>query len=151
MKVEKTSLSLCKWRSGFNLAKALSPMAPTCVRLPSPPLKFLDEEIIARIANSFGHFLSLDNVTKNRSKFVFARFCGNAETQKFYPTTVTLESKLGQWTREILYENTTLYCWNCSSIRHLINACPNAGEKKKNCMEAKNKALLVDVPSTIYC
>lgn len=48
--------------------------------------------------------MAINNVTKSRKRFLFARFCVTIETDKELPNSIKLCPKFGIWEQEICYE-----------------------------------------------
>ncbi|XP_057861882.2 uncharacterized protein LOC131070389 [Cryptomeria japonica] len=134
----KHFLTMAKWKPGFDPSTELNHMAPVWVRLPGLPLEFWDEQIFRWIGNSFGCFVAADSVTLNKSKLVYAHFCVNVTINKTLPNFISLKSKWGKWSQDIVYENATLYCQKCNTQGHSYTDCKSlvVAEPK-----IKNKAI----------
>lgn len=74
----KHFLTMAKWKPSFDPSVELNHMAPVWVRLPGLPLEFWDEQIFRWIGKSFGCFVSVNSVTLNKSRLVYAHFFVNA-------------------------------------------------------------------------
>ena len=109
----KHCLALTRWHPGFDASLELNKLAPVWVRLPGLPLEFWDEVILRWVGNSFGHFVTTDKVTMQKSRLDYARFCVNVALNRTLPSIVTLKTKWGERVQPIEYENAGLFCQRC--------------------------------------
>lgn len=91
----KGKLFLYRWKVGFELAADLHKSALVWVYPPRLPLEYWDDSVFRWIANTFEHFVGVDEITRTKSKLVYARFCIQATISKNLPNFITLKSKLG--------------------------------------------------------
>lgn len=87
-------LSLCKRKANLDLWKDLGVVSPTWISLPGHPFKFWNMEFFKGITNSFGNFLTVDYITQNKSRLIYARICVNVSINTMLLTKVTLLSML---------------------------------------------------------
>ncbi|XP_057845052.2 uncharacterized protein LOC131054539 [Cryptomeria japonica] len=119
----RNNLSLCRWKDGFEPATDLHKTAPVWVRLPGLPLEYWDESIFKWIGNSFGHFVGVDDITRAKSRLVYACFYVQAIVTMNLPNFITLESRLCSLTQALVYENATLFSQKCHKSGHIISQC----------------------------
>ena len=67
-------LALTRWYLGFDASLELNKLAHVWVRLLGLPLHFWDEKILRWIGNSFGHFVTTNFVTLQKSRILYAIF-----------------------------------------------------------------------------
>ncbi|XP_059077997.1 uncharacterized protein LOC131876578 [Cryptomeria japonica] len=114
----KHHLSLCKWKPRFDPVADLNKFALVW-----------DEMIFCWIANTFGHFVVVDEVTRTKSRLVFVCFCVLVAVNKNLPNFITLNSKLGRWTQAIVYENATTFFQRFSKYGHVVSNCKMVPEQ----------------------
>ncbi|GLJ54032.1 hypothetical protein SUGI_1156310 [Cryptomeria japonica] len=119
----RCNLSLCRWKVGFDPAADLQKTAPVWVHLSGLPLEYWDESIFRWTGNTFRHFMGVDDITRTKSRLVYARFCVQATISKNLTNFITLKSRLGSWIQAPGYENATLFCEKCHKAGHIIYQC----------------------------
>lgn len=71
--VGKSTLVLKKWEVGFSPSSCSFDFARVWVCFPGLPLEFWDEQVLKGIASTFGHLISIDNLTNSRRRLVYAQ------------------------------------------------------------------------------
>ena len=117
-------LYLEKWKPGFDPSKKQLMQAPLWVTLPNLPLDLWHHKVFEGIGNSFGKFVTADDVTKARTRMVAARFCVQVDFGVKLPGSITLESEIGNVEQVLEYEANHCLCSICHQVGHSQKSCP---------------------------
>ncbi|GLJ16217.1 hypothetical protein SUGI_0271800 [Cryptomeria japonica] len=119
----KCNLSLCRWKASFDLTADLHKFAMVWVFLHGLLLEYWDDSVFIWIGNTFGNFVGVDEITKTKSKLVYALFYVEATINKNILNFISLKCKLGSWTHALVYENATLFYQKSCKACHIISEC----------------------------
>lgn len=88
------------------------------------PFDLWHQKVFEGIRNSFGMFITTDEVTKARSMMVSMRFCVMVEFGVKLPGSITLEAEIGDIEQELRYETNNYLCSLCNHVGHIMKSCP---------------------------
>lgn len=116
-------LFLEQWRPGFDPLQIQIMRAPVWVTLPNLPFDLWHQKIFEGIGNSFGRFITIDEVTKARSRMVAESFCVMVEFGVKLPSSITLEAETGDVEQELRYGTNNYLCSLCNQVGHILKSC----------------------------
>ncbi|XP_059075175.1 uncharacterized protein LOC131875158 [Cryptomeria japonica] len=95
------------------------------VKLHGLPMEFWEEDVFARIANTFGELIAIDQITTSRRRLIYARICVGVGPDTNMPEEIEIESKLGKWKQNIIFETIPFAFFHCKKVGHWAKKCPS--------------------------
>ncbi|XP_059066255.1 uncharacterized protein LOC131857586 [Cryptomeria japonica] len=87
-------------------------------------MEYWEEDVFTGIANAFGELIGFDPVTTSRRRLIYARICVGVGPEMDMPEEIEIESKLGKWKQNIVYETIPFGCFHCKKVGHWDKKCP---------------------------
>ncbi|XP_059072400.1 uncharacterized protein LOC131873583, partial [Cryptomeria japonica] len=123
--IGKYIIYIQKWYPNAGREKIFLVQVSVWIKLPGLPMEYWEEDVLAGITNTFGELIAIDQVTTSRRRLIYARICVGVGTDKNMPEEIEIESKLGKWRQNIVYESIPFVYFHCKKQRHWAKKCPN--------------------------
>ncbi|XP_019234545.1 PREDICTED: uncharacterized protein LOC109215004 [Nicotiana attenuata] len=123
-------LSIRQWEPKFKASETKLTTSAVWLRLPELPTEFYDYQILQKLGQKIGKFLSMDTCTSSTTRRQYARLC--VEVLLDQPLKTHLY--IGHHKQIILYEGLNLLCINCGRMGHNQRTC-NYTKKLDSSME----------------
>lgn len=86
-------------------------------------MEYWEEDVFAGIANAFGELLSIDLVMTSRRRLIYARICVGVGPETDMPEEIEIDSKLGKWMQNIVYESIPFPFFHYKRVGHQAKKC----------------------------
>lgn len=116
-------INLVPWKDNFLPLKERIHTAPVWLRLEGLPREYWSDRAIAKLVQSFGRLLKVDDFTSSLDLGKYARVCVELDLSMPLKSGVHVDHAGGSFYQTVSYENLPPFCVRCGFIGHSSARC----------------------------